>query len=464
MAGTGISEERQNAMANEHLDEQLSRLRIDKERKRTRRRGRFVKWLLLAALACAAGYGVYMKMNAPVTVRTARVERETLEAGKGIPLVTASGYVVPRHKIEVSSKIIGRVKEILVQRGDKVKQGDVLLRIEDEEYQAQVRSAEATVGALRARVEELKTGSRPQEIAAAQASVASAQATLRNAEEDYKRAESLTRDGVGSAQDLDRARAARDVAKAQLNSAQKNAELVTVGPRREVIDAAEAQLREAEANLEYMKTALANTVIAAPISGTILEKIAEQGELVTNTNFGGTRGAKSSVVTMADLGDLQVEVDVNQADLSKVKAGQKTEIRLDSNPERVYAGSVDDISPQADRQKGTVQVKVRVLDPDDGMRTEVNARVTFLGDAPDAASGVSDKPRLWIPKAAVVQGAEGTTVYIIAGDKAVPTNVKLGTEAEKGVEVVEGLAGDESLIVSPLEKITAGARVVAAQK
>jgi len=451
-------------MANDHLDEQLTRLRIDKERKQARRRGALWKWLLLPVLVCGAGYGIYIKVNAPIAVRTVTAEKETLVAGKGIPLVTASGYVVPRHKIEVSSKIIGRVKEILVKRGDKVKEGDVLLRLEDEEYQAQVRSSEATASALRAKVEELKAGSRPQEVAASQASVASAQATLRNAEEDYKRIEALTKDGVASPQDLDKARTQRDVAKAQLNSAQKNAELVTVGPRREVIDAAEAQLREAEANLEYMKTTLANTVIAAPITGTILEKLAEQGELVTNTNFGGTRGAKSSVVTMADLGDLQVEVDVNQADLSKVKVGQKTEIRLDSNPDRVYSGTVDDISPQADRQKGTVQAKVRVLDPDDGMRTEVNARVTFLGEAPDSAANVPGRPRLWIPKSAVVQGAEGATVYAISGDKAVVLKVKLGTEAEKGVEVVEGLTGAELLIVSPLEKISAGVRVAAVPK
>jgi HlyD family secretion protein len=125
---------------------------------------------------------------------------------------------------------------------------------------------------------------------------------------------------------------------------------------------------------------------------------------------------------------------------------------------------VDDISPQADRQKGTVQAKVRVLDPDDGMRTEVNARVTFLGDAPDTASGAAGEPRLWIPKAAVVQGTEGTTVYTVEGTTAASVRVKLGTEAEKGVEVVEGLTGDEMLIVSPLEKLAPGAHVVAAQK
>ena len=456
-------ETRKNAMTNENLDGQLSKLRIDRERKRARRGNGFWKWPLLLAVAAAAAYGVYAKMHAPVPVRTARIEQDTVDPEKGVPLVTASGYVVPRHKIEVSSKIIGRVREVLVKRGDKVSQGDVLLRLEDQEYQAQVRSAEASVGALRARVAELKAGSRPQEIAAAQASVASAQATLRNAEEEYKRVESLTRDGVASPQDMDRARTSRDVAKAQLNAAQKNAELVKVGPRPELIDAAEAQLHEAEANLEYIRTALDNTVITAPISGTILEKLAEQGELVTNTNFGGTRGAKSSVVSMADLSDLQVEVDVNQSDLSKIKNGQHAEIRLDSNPDRVYGGVVDDISPQADRQKGTVQAKVRIVDPDGAIRTEVNARVTFL-DGAEVTAGTAGKPRRWIPKSAVVQGAEGPMVYLVSEGRASMARVTLGAESEKGVEVVDGLRGDEVLIVSPLEKITAGSRVAAERK
>lgn len=445
-------------MTNDNLDSQLSKLRIDKDRKRVRRRRVPWSWILIPLLVAGAAYMVYSKANAPLLVRTGKIEQEAVASGKGPALVTASGYVVPRHKVEVSSKIIGRVKEVKVKRGDHVNQGDMLLKIDDEEFQARVRSAQAQVATLQANVAELKAGSRPQEIDAAKANVASAEVTLREARANFERSASLERQGITSKQELDRDRAARDVAQARLDAARKNSEIVKIGPRQEQIDAAEAQLREAEANLEYAQTELAYTIIHAPITGIILEKLAEEGELVTNTNFGGTRGAKSSVVSMADLTDLQVEVDVNEAELAKVKLRQPAEIRLDSAPKQAYAGEVDEISPQADRQKGTVQVKVRIIDPDDLIKTEVTARATFLGEASPPNAAASGRPRLWIPATAVVRdGADA--VYIMEGGKAVAKPVKLGATAEKGVEVTEGLTGSETLIISPVEKLTNGLRV-----
>lgn len=442
----------------DNLDMQLNKLRIEKDKKGARRgRGRWVAWVVAILFCAGAAYAIHSKMNAPVTVRTVPVEQEKSEPGKGPALVTASGYVVPRHKVEVSSKIIGRVKEILVKRGDRVSQGDVLLRIEDEEYRAQLRSAEAQAASLRARVAELKTGSRPQEIAASEAALASSETSLASAQLDYDRAVEMEKEGVISTQELDHARAARDVARARRDAEQKNLELVRIGPRLEQIEAAEAQLREAEANIEFIQTSLDNTVIRAPISGVILEKLAEQGELVTNTNFGGTRGAKSSVVSMADLGDLQTEVDLNELDIAKVKPGQKAEIRLDAAAGRAFAAEVDEISPQADRQKGTVQVKVRFLEVDDSIKTETNARVTFFGDA--AADGNTDKPRLWIPKSAVQQTGKDAFIYVLSEDKALLRPVKTGVEGALGIEITEGLTGAERIILSPLENLSDGASV-----
>jgi HlyD family secretion protein len=201
-------------------------------------------------------------------------------------------------------------------------------------------------------------------------------------------------------------------------------------------------------------------VIRAPINGTILEKLAEEGELVTNMNFGGTRGAKNSVVTMADLNDLQVEVDLNEADVAKVKQGQRTEVRLDGNPQHAYSGVVDEVSPQADRQKGTVQAKVRITDPDSTIKTEVNARVTFYGDPPPP--GEQKGARVWAPKAAVVRKGDTATVFVVEDGKAAARSVKTGMDAEKGTEILEGLSGSETVILSPLEKIKDGQRVVAA--
>lgn len=446
-------------MTDSNLDKQLSTLRINKDRKRPRKRSGVTTWAIVIVVLAGAGYGVYALTHAPIAVTTAAVRRDTASTGKGTALVTASGYVVPRHKIEVSSKIVGRVKEVLIKRGDRVKEGDVLLRIDDDDYQARVRSSQAQVATLRARLAELRAGSRPQEIGAAKAAVASSEATLRNAELDLQRQKTLRSKGAVSQQDLDRALTALDVAKAKLDSDRKNAELVSIGPRKEQIDAAEAQLHEAEGNLELAQTELGYTVMKAPITGSILEKLAEQGELVTNTNFGGTRGAKNSVVTMADLSDLQVEIDLNETELSKVKPHQRAEIQLDSHPDKVYTGEVDDISPQADRQKGTVQLKVRIVNPDESITTEVNARVTFLGDAPKADAAAASQAKLWIPKAAVVQKDKDASVYIVRDGKAFAKSIKLGVDTPQGSEVIEGLTGDEILILTPLDKLRDGVRV-----
>ncbi len=448
-------------MTNANLENQLSQLRIDKERKLPVRRKSRWGWVVLLLVAAGAAFGAYHRMNAAIAVQTARVEKETVVAGQGPALVTASGYVVPRHNVEVSSKIIGRIVEMNIKRGDHVSAGDVLIRIEDEEYKARVLSSESQVATLRARLAELRAGSRPQEIEAANSAVVSAEATLKSAELDLLRLDALVKQGAVSQQDLDRARASRDVAAADLDSRRSNAKLVKIGTRKEQIDAAEAQLREAEANLELAKTELSYTVICAPISGTILEKLADVGELVTNTNFGGTRGAKNSVVTMADLNDLQVEVDLNESELPKVRVGQASEVRLDINPEKAYAGEVDEIAPQGDRQKGSIQVKVRVKDPDELIRPELNARVTFLGDAAKDDAGSASGTRLWVPKSAVVQSDAGATVFVLSGDKAVGKRVTLGLTGEKGVAIAEGLTGDETLIVSPPEGLKDGLRAVA---
>lgn len=449
-------------MADASLDEKIGKLRIDKSLKRPRRFRFRWSWLVVLVVLGGAGYGMYTRAMAPLSVRTTPVEQEAVMAGRGPALVTATGYVVPRHKVEVSSKIIGRVVELNVKRGDKVNAGDVLLRIEDADYQARVAQAKAGVAAAEARLRELQAGSRVEEIASAKASAAASAAELVNARVEHERLAQLVAAGVSSPQELDRAKSARDVAQARLAADRSNADLVEKGPRQEVIDAAQAQLAQAQADVKLAETELENTVIRAPIGGTVLEKIAEVGELVTNSNFGGTRGAKSSVLTMADLGDLQVEVDVNQAELSKVRVGQNAEVRLDIEPDKAYRGRVDEISPQADRQKGTVQAKVAILDAGEAFKTEVNARVTFLGEVDPARPG-SEKPRLWIPRSAVVQSGKTAQVYVMEGGAAVAKEVRTGIEGEKGIEVLEGLAGSEVIIVGPMDQVKPGVRVQAAQ-
>ena len=178
---------------------------------------------------------------------------------------------------------------------------------------------------------------------------------------------------------------------------QKTYELAKLGPRQEEIDSLRGQVEQAKGALAYAETNLANTVIRAPVTGTILERAVEKGEFVT-TSFVGDRGAKGYVVSLADLNDLEVELDISQNDFAKLHSGQHGTITTDAFPDRKYDGFIKEISPEANRQKATVQIKVKVVQPDDYLRPEMNASVAFLADAkPTPAGGAAAKPVVMVP-------------------------------------------------------------------
>src|SRR5437870_3559103 len=227
------------------------------------------------------------------------------------------------------------------------------------------------------------SGSRPEEIAQAHANLEVAKSDLDNARITLDRSRSLVREQVFSRQQLDDAQARYDSAQHRVNALQKAFELVRIGPRKEQIDSLRGQVEQAKGSVAYAATALANTVIRAPVTGTILERAVEKGEFVT-TGFVGDRGAKGYVVSLADLNDLKVELDINQNDFAKLGPRQKGVVTTDAFPDRRYDGVIDEVSPEANRQKATVQVKVKILKPDDYLRPEMNASVAFLSDAKPA--------------------------------------------------------------------------------
>lgn len=456
-------------MSGLELGQDLKNLRIDRAKKTKSGLPTWVYALVVAVVVGGGGYAVYSRVMAPIPVKTVRVELEAVGPGAaaepGSEVLTAGGYIIPRDRVEISSKVVGRVAEVHVRRGDHVKKGDVLVRLEDTEFQAQVDLAAAQAASARAQLEALEAGSRPQEIAAAQATLASAEAERVRAEADLKRLEKLAEESVISMQELDQARAQYGVALARRDEARENAQLVKIGPRIEDIRAARAGLQQAEANLAYARTQIDFTVIRAPIDGTIMDEPAKVGELVTNSNFGGQRGAKSAVASLADLTDLQVELDVNENDLPKVRLGQPCLIRLDSDPDKPLEGVVDEIAPEADRQQATVEVKVGIKKSDRQIRPELNARVTFLEPAAEKAAASAGAQEagpteiVWAPRAAIVEGPNGPVVFIASAGAAVERSVKIGREGPKGVAVEEGLIGTELLITEPLQEMKNGRRV-----
>ncbi len=319
----------------ESKNEMLSKLTIEPDKKSRGRGGPaglfIVVVLLLAALA--AGYFYLQKTSQPSSKAdaTSVTTNAPPRAPKpGEPVLSVSGYVIPRQRIEISPKFIGTVKTISIKKGDAVKQGDILVTLEDDEYRARIIEAEGRVKM--------------------------AQANLANAEITLRRQNELSQINASSVELLDAAKRGYDASLADLQMAQ-------------------GQLALAQTYLNWC-------TIRAPIDGVILEKMVNPNELVTPQSFGGAGGPRTAFLAMADLNDLQVEIDLNESDTPKVFLGQKCHVSSEAYPDKKYDGVVAEIAPEANRSKGTLQIKVQVKNPDHFLTPELSAKVDFLAGAP----------------------------------------------------------------------------------
>jgi HlyD family secretion protein len=336
----------------------LSQLRIDPDAKR--RPGGSVKaiFIVIALALVAAGYFAWPRPDkdrrvfgngsesAPVSTASATTaapttQKSTTTAATALSpnpqsairdpqsssaLLTVSGYIINRERIEVSPRFQGVVAWIGVKKGDAVEKDQIVVRLEDAEQRANVATAEGRLAA--------------------------AQVALERAELAYRRIHDLYRNKVVSDDAEDESRLA--------------------------VASAQAAIREIEGQLSLARTYLDWTVIKSPISGVVLEKLAEPGELVTPQSFGGTRGPSTAVLAVADPRDLQVELDINESDLAKIALGDKCRVIPEAYPELHFDGVVAEISPEANRQKGTLQIKVGILNPDRHLTPELTAKVEFL--------------------------------------------------------------------------------------
>ncbi len=331
----------------------LSQLRIDPAQKR--RPGGTVKavFIVVALALAAAGYYAYPRPDKDRRIVGAKTadsapRSETREAGPGtnstsVPkpetrnpkpetvsndgasLLTVSGYIINRERIEISPRFQGVVAWIGVKKGDAVAKDQIVVRLDDAEQRANVAQIEGRLAA--------------------------AQVALERAELAYRRIHDLFNQKVVSVDAEDEARLA--------------------------VAAARAAIREIEGQLALARTYLDWTVIKSPISGVVLEKLAEPGELVTPQSFGGTRGPSTAVLAVADPRDLQVELDINETDLAKIALGDKCRVIPEAYPDKSYDGVVAEISPEANRQKGTLQIKVGIRNPDKFLTPELTAKVEF---------------------------------------------------------------------------------------
>src|SRR6266508_2865270 len=412
------------------MDAEIKNLRIDRSAKQKNGSGRgILRWILVSfglSVLLGVAFVIYGRLNAAVEVETVRVRTASTAspgASAGATILNATGYIIAAHKIELASKVSGRVAWIGVEKGDKVKQGQVLVRLEDEEFRARVTEAQGQLNSLKARLTALENGSRPEETARSQADLEQVRADLENARVTLNRTRSLVEQGVMSKQTLDDAQARYDAQVARFASYEKTHALVRIGPRREDIDAMRAQVKQAEGSFAFAQTQLDNAVIRAPLSGAILERNVERGEFVT-TGFVSDRGAKGYVVSMADLTDLQVELDINQNDFAKLGPRQPAVVTTDAY-----------------------------------LRPEMNASVAFYAPEKPGEKGANQasaaKPLITIPSSAVRDGR----VFIVVDGKAVRRQVQVSGTWQQGATISNGLIGGEDLIVNPPADLKDGQKV-----
>ena len=331
------------------------------------------------------------------------------EAPAGTPLLTASGYVVARRKAVVSAKIQGRLAELRVEEGSRVRAGEVLARLESLDYEASA--------------------------ARAKAAIQRAEADLAENERQLRLATELTRGNV--------------LAEDQRQAAESRVKM------------AAAMLAQARADAQFAEAQLQNTVIRAPFAGVVVKKMAEVGESVApippGVNLSTSSGA---IVALADLATLEVEADVSESNVAKLETDQPAEVSVEAFPDRRYRAALRQVIPTADRTKATVQVKVTILDKDKDLKPEMSAKVTFLEKAAPARAGSQPAAAvITVPKAAVATRDGRTVVFEIVAGKAVLRGITAGAERQGEVVVKEGLTGGETLVANPPESLKDGAAV-----
>ena len=437
----------------------LEQLRIEKSADpfaaRPRRRGRVWALALFVALAAALG-GALWKLRPAEKVRVATVA--LTYPSQALTVLNASGYVVAQRKAAVAPKVTGRLVWLGVEEGSAVKSGQVIARLESDDVRAAkeraaanlavsesgLASARADLGRARAALDE------------ARARLDQARAEADEAERDFRRQAELFGVGITSRAEYDAAEARRRSAAAgvaAVRAAGAVAEQAVAAAQsgatgaESAVTVARAALRQADVEVEY-------SVLRAPFDGVVLTKNADLGDVVTP--IGSAANAKAAVVTLADLASVQVEADVSESNLAKVRVGQACEILLDALPDRRFAAVLHTIVPTADRSKGTVMTKVRFLARDARILPEMSAKVAFL----ERALGPGEEePRLTVAPEAVTTRGGRTVVYVVDADRAVERPVTVGGRLGDGLVVGTGLKAGERVVLSPPGGLRDGARV-----
>ncbi len=393
----------------------LSALRIDPAARTSSGGGK--RWMVIAA----AGVILLLIVVFAMAGRKTEVSVAQVRAPGGaesLTILNASGYVTPRRRATVAAKITGRVKEMLVEEGMQVTEGQILARLDDSDALAAFAAAKA-------------------ERAVAAAAVPGLEANLKDAEKTLTRARELQKDGFMDQQSLDNALASRDSLQAQLEVSRR-------------------QVTSASARMAVAQRDLDNCTVRAPFAGIAVSKDAQPGEMVSPISAGGGF-TRTGISTVVDMSSLEVEVDVNESYIAKVTPGQRVEATLDAYPDWNIPASVRTVIPTADRQKATVKVRISFDKLDPRILPDMGVKVAFLqGERPAGTAA----PKGMVPREAVREDGGKKIVFVLREGRLSRVEVTLGEARGTEMEVMDGVAPGETVVTGGPKGLKDGQKVV----
>ncbi len=382
--------------------------------------GRWVKWVVLLLFFSGVGAGAWywLSRERPIEVEVAAVTERA--AGAQASVLNASGYVTARRRATVSSKVTGKVIEVNVEEGMAVREGQILARLDDSTLQAALRLYRAQLEAAKRQIPE-------------------SEVRLEQARIQLQRQERLRTDGLNTPNDSDNAKAEVDSLIARIASAQE-------------------QVKVAESQIAMQQTAIDDTIIRAPFSGVAISKDAQAGEMVSPVSAGGGF-TRTGICTIVDMRSLEIEVDVNESYINRVRAAQPVTAVLDAYPDFQIPAGVIAVVPTADRQKATVLVRIGFKQLDPRILPDMGVKVTFLRESEGDATPVAQSVTL-VPQGAVKTESGSTFVFLVNGPTVERRAVKIGGTDGDRVEVLAGLKGGDRVVISPPQDLAEGKQIV----
>jgi RND family efflux transporter MFP subunit len=382
------------------------------------------KWIVIGALVLAVGVGLYALLrDKAIEVETATaVQSSASGGGGGAAVLNASGYVVARRQATVSSKVTGKVAEVLIEEGMAVKEGQLLARLDDTTIKPIYALSQRQLDAARRNLNEV-------------------QVRVAEAERNLKRTEGMRKDKLVSEQALDQA---------QSEAAALHARL----------EALQSEVKVAEATVRVRAQDLDDLLVRAPFDGVVVSKDAQPGELVSPISAGGGF-TRTGIATVVDMDSREIEVDVNEAFINRVKDQQKTEAVLDAYPDWVIPSHVINIVPTADRQKATVRVRIGFDTLEPRILPDMGVKVSFLEDRPAAGAqtAAAAHPAVRIPAGAVIRDGDTSFVWRVQDGELERVAVRTGGERDGQVEVLSGINPGDVVVAAPVEGLSEGTKV-----